>query len=750
MNRYASIVVDLPTRKVDRPFDYSIPENYRGRVNIGSHVLVPFASRLIEGFVIQLKDKTEIKQTKTISRLLHDFPLFDQKMLTVMHWISQYYQAMLINVIKTVIPTGIVGNKVQVKTQRLVKLNVSQREGLAWIEQNRNKAPKQVEILTSLLANSEEGVLAAELLKTSQASYGSLQGLLTKGLITYEEISVQRNPYLASSYQQSKPFRPNFHQDQAINQIRDLLKKGETATVLLKGVTGSGKTEVYLQTIAYALERGQDVIVLVPEIALTPQTVERFKSRFGERVAVWHSQLSLGERFDEWRRIHRGEVKIVVGVRSAIFAPFQNLGLIILDEEHETTYKQTEQVRYHARDVALKRAELERAVTVLGSATPAIESNYHAVVGDYQLISLPSRVNQTPLPPVEIIDMRRELKQGNRTIFSQRLDQEIKNRLNQKKQVILFLNRRGYSNFVLCRECGYVIRCQNCDVSLTYHAKTNQLQCHYCDYHERPPSHCANCGSSLIKHLGIGTEQVEEYARQRYPEAQIARMDVDTTKRKGAHDRILQAFRDRQYDILIGTQMISKGHDFPEVTLVGVIIADTALHFPDFRSGERTFQLLTQVAGRTGRGAEPGEVIVQTYSPEHYSIKAAKDHDYDLFFHEELAYRQEIFQPPFSRLINIILLDESETLVIEEAHRLAHLFLARLSDPLSIELLGPAPAPLSKVRGRFRWQIILKSKIGKTSEQTLGKICCQVMAEFYAQQRSSVRVTVDVDPIGML
>lgn len=750
MNRYASVVVDLPARKVDRPFDYKIPEEYSERVQIGSHVLVPFASRKIEGFVIQLKDETEITKTKKLTSLLHDFPLFDEKMLTVMHWISEYYQAMLISVIKTVIPTGIVGNKVQDKIQKFVKLLVSAGDAQVWIDQNRRQAPKQAEILAFLLANSKKSVLSAELIKACQAGYGSLKGLIAKGLVSYQETSVRRNPYAASNYQQSVPLRPNFDQHQAINQIIDLLKAETSETVLLKGVTGSGKTEVYLQVIAYALAEGKDVIVLVPEIALTPQTVERFKSRFGEKVAVWHSQLSLGERFDEWRQMYRGDVKIVVGARSAIFAPFQNLGLIILDEEHETTYKQSDQVKYHARDVALKRAELEQAITVLGSATPALESSYHALVGDYRLITLPKRVNQSPLPPVEIIDMRRELKRGNRTIFSQRLDQEIKRRLREKKQVILFLNRRGYSNFVLCRECGYVIRCQNCDVSLTYHAQTEQLQCHYCDYHEQPPRYCVNCGSSLIKHLGIGTEQVEEYAQQQYPDARIVRMDVDTTKHKGAHDRILQGFRARQYDILIGTQMISKGHDFPEVTLVGVIIADTALHFPDFRSGERTFQLLTQVAGRTGRGVDPGKVIVQTYSPEHYSIQAAKNHDYELFFHEELGYRREIFQPPFAQLINIILLDESETAVIEEAHRLAHLFQSKLTEQLSIELLGPAPAPLSKVRGRFRWQIILKSKTGATAGQILRKICRQVMVEFYAQQRSLVRVTVDVDPIGML
>ncbi len=758
MKQYASVTVELPARKVNRPFDYKIPVRYLGKIKVGSHVLIPFGPRKIEGFVVGLKDTPEIAQTKEIYRLLHDYPLFDETMLELMQWISSYYQAVLINVIKTVIPTGIVGNRVQVKTQQFVSLLASEEECQSWLTEYGKRAPKQAEILSFLLKNPTKSFLTAELVRKFTTGYSTLKGLADKRLILNQEIALQRDPYDASNYVSSQPLKPNYHQFQAITQICEAMDKDEVCTILLKGVTGSGKTEVYLQVIQEALSRGKDAIVLVPEIALTPQTVERFKSRFGNSVAVWHSQLSLGERFDEWQKIYQGDVKIVVGARSAVFAPFQNLGLIIIDEEHETSYKQTDQVKYHARDVAIKRAELQNAVTLLGSATPAVESSYHALIGDYKLITLPERVNLSPLPPVQIIDMRKELKQGNRTIFSNQLDQAIKERLREKKQVILFLNRRGYSNFVLCRECGYVIRCQQCDVSLTYHADTNLLQCHYCDYTEKPPQNCPNCGSNLIKHFGIGTQQVEEYTRERYPEARIARMDVDTTRRKGAHDRILKAFREKKVDILIGTQMISKGHDFPNVTLVGVIIADTALHFPDFRSGERTFQLLTQVAGRTGRGLEQGEVIVQTYSPDHYSIKAAKTHDYELFFHEEIGYRKEIKQPPFSQLINIILQDESESAVIEEAHRLANYFAMKIEE-CPIELLGPAPAPLSRVRGRFRWQIILKSR-GLTNNiysendadngDVLRMICQDVMKKFYDGQKSSVTVTVDVDPIGML
>lgn len=746
MYYYAGIVVDLPLKKVDRPFDYKIPERLRGKIQVGSHVLVPFGPRKIEGFVVELKTEAEVGDAKEIARLLHDYPLFDENMLALMKWISEYYQSVLINVIKTAIPTGIVGNKVRVKTQRVVRLQIDLDRGWKWVAELEKRAPKQAEVLKFLLECPTLELTAADLGRKFQTGSGTINSLQEKGLISFDEVAIQRDPYEAGHYKPSKPFRPNFHQHQAITRIIAEMRSGAGHTILLKGVTGSGKTEVYLQVIAEALADGKDAIVLVPEIALTPQTVERFKSRFGDSVAVMHSQLGLGERFDEWRRIYTGEVKIVVGARSAIFAPFRSLGLIIIDEEHETSYKQSDQVRYHAREVAVERARLSGAVTVLGTATPSVESYYRAVIREYQLIELPERVNQTPLPPVEIVDMRHELKKGNRTIFSRPLDLAIKQRLAQKKQVILFLNRRGYSNFVLCRECGYVIRCQHCDVSLTYHAETNHLQCHYCEYSEAPPKACPNCGSNLIKHFGIGTEQVEEFTRQHYPEARIARMDVDTTRQKGAHDRILQAFREKKIDILIGTQMISKGHDFPDVTLVGVIIADTALHFPDFRSGERTFQLLTQVAGRTGRGSEPGEVIVQTYSPEHYSIKAAQTHDFNLFFHEEIGYRKEILQPPFSQLINIIIQDEVEERVIKEAHQLAYRFSQRVGSEDPVEVLGPAPAPLAKVRGKFRWQIILKSREGAL----LRDICREVMVKYYAEQKSSVSVTVDVDPLGML
>lgn len=746
MNGFAGVVVDLPVKAVDRPFDYKIPEKLLGKIVIGSHVLVPFGGRKIEGFVVELKNRPEIGEVKEIGRLLHDYPLFDEEMLGLMRWIADYYQSVLITVIKTALPTGVVGNKVEVKTERVIRLNISPEEGQRHLNTLTKRAVKQAEALQYLLDNPDSSLTAAELARLVETGHAVINSLQEKGLIAYDEVAVVRDPYDARNFQPAKPFRANFHQHKAIEEIVRAMGEGQGTTILLKGVTGSGKTEVYLQSICQALLLGKDTIVLVPEIALTPQTVERFKSRFGDNVAVLHSQLSLGERYDQWRRIYLGEVKIVVGARSAIFAPFRNLGLIIIDEEHETSYKQSDQLRYHARDVAIRRAQISGAATVLGTATPAVESFYKTVIGEYKLITLPERVNMRPLPPVKVVDMRHELKRGNRTIFSKELDEAITERLKAKKQVILFLNRRGFSNFVLCRECGYVIRCRECDVSLTYHAETNLLQCHYCDYTEEPPRVCPNCGSSLIKYFGIGTEQVEQFTRERFPEARIARMDVDTTRRKGSHDRILQAFREKQIDILIGTQMIAKGHDFPEVTLVGVILADIALHFPDFRSGERTFQLLTQVAGRTGRGAEAGEVVVQTYSPEHYSIKAAARHDYDLFFHEEIGYRREILQPPFSQLINIVIADELEETVISEAHRIANLFSLRFMDVEGMELLGPAQAPLAKVRGKFRWQIILKSREG----EVLCRICREVMTKYYAEQKSTATVTVDVDPLGML
>ncbi len=550
-----------------------------------------------------------------------------------------------------------------------------------------------------------------------------------------EEKSIERTPFLI----------PTFQQAEALKLIEKSLEKDSSTTFLLHGVTGSGKTEVYLQSIARVLQKGKQAIVLIPEISLTPQTLERFRSRFGGRIALWHSRLSRGERFQEWMRMREGKADIVVGARSAIFAPFKNLGLIVIDEEYETSYKQTESPKYHAREVALERARLSGAAVILGTATPSLESYFQARRGKYELAELTSRIDGKIMPEVEIVDMRKELTvRGNRSIFSLRLQHSMRERLEGKEQVILFLNRRGFSTFVLCRDCGQALRCPHCDVSFTYHSKTERLRCHYCNYEEEKPEVCPKCQSRQVSYFGVGTQKVESELKRLLPEARIGRMDSDTTRRKKSHGQILGAFQKHGIDILVGTQMIAKGLDFPRVTLVGVISADTALNLADFRSSERTFQLLTQVAGRAGRGDIHGQVIIQTYNPEHYSIQAARLHDYPNFYGQEIKFRRELGYPPFSHLINVTLQSTDAGRVMKVAGKLGRILEGNKEE--GIDVLGPAPAPLARIKGKWRWQIILKgSRTGEMRE-----ILKESLSQLKEPASGRVRISLDVDPMGML
>ncbi len=550
-----------------------------------------------------------------------------------------------------------------------------------------------------------------------------------------EEKSVEITPFLIPTTQQAE----------ALKLIERGLEKDSSTTFLLHGVTGSGKTEVYLQSIARVLEKGKQAIVLIPEISLTPQTLERFRSRFGGRIAPWHSRLSRGERFQEWMRMREGKTDIVVGARSAIFAPFKNLGLIVIDEEHETSYKQTESPKYHVREVALERAYLSGAAVILGTATPSLESYFQARRGKYELAELATRVDDKIMPEVEIVDMRKELTvRGNRSIFSLRLQHSMQKRLDRKEQVILFLNRRGFSTFVLCRKCGQTMRCPFCDVSFTYHSKTGRLHCHYCNYQEEKPQVCPKCQSHQVGYLGAGTQKVESELRRLLPEARIGRMDSDTTRRKRSYGQILSSFQKHDIDILVGTQMIAKGLDFPKVTLVGVISADTALNLADFRASERTFQLLTQVAGRAGRGDIHGQVIIQTYNPEHYSIQAARLHDYVNFYQQEIEFRRELGYPPFSHLINVTLQSADANRLRKVAGKLGRILEANKEE--GIDVLGPAPAPLTRIKGKWRWQIILKGSEITQMRELLKKSLSQLKEPASGR----VRISLDVDPMGML
>jgi primosomal protein N' (replication factor Y) len=618
------------------------------------------------------------------------------------------------------------------------------------------RAPKQAQVLQFLVDASDfrsfgnfGSLDSTRICKQTGVNLTTLQALERKGFIRIESVQVVRNPLSLEPTPPTQPLTLNAEQAAALASIQAAIERGEHEVFLLHGVTGSGKTEVYMQAMAAVLGRGQSAIVLAPEISLTPQTASRFVGRFGERVAVLHSGLSEGERYDQWQRIKHGDADIVVGPRSAIFAPLQKLGLIVIDEEHETTYKQEDPApRYHAREVAIQRGRLANCPVILGTATPSLESFYRTQIGEYRLLSLPLRVANIAMPPVTVVDMREELKRSNRSIFSAALRAAVAERLSRGEQVILFLNRRGYSTYVFCRVCGYVEKCANCSISLTFHFQTRRMKCHHCG-HERPTSkQCPQCGSIYIRYFGLGTEQVEQEVIKAFPGAKVRRMDADSTTRKDAHQKILDAFQAREIDILVGTQMIAKGLDFPNVTLVGVISADTALNMPDFRAGERTFNLLTQVAGRSGRSEAGGEVIIQTYTPEHYSIQAAARHDYLRFYREEIGYREALLYPPLSRAAVILLRGVEEAEVIQAANDLLGcLETVKANRFPEVEIRGPVAAPLARIQEKFRWHFFLRCP----KVEDLRSLIQQAIALAPPTVKSAgVDFIVDIDPIHMM
>ena len=636
-------------------------------------------------------------------------------------------------------------SKARPQTVSVVSLAKPISEIEEQIPELESRAPKQAEMLRILLDCNDETLTTTELTKRANTSLTGLRSLEGKGLVCLESVQIVRNPLSLDPVPSTQPLTLNPDQATALEAIQGAIDSNKRELFLLHGVTGSGKTEVYMQAMASVLDRGKRVIVLVPEISLTPQTVSRFVGRFGSRVAVLHSNLSDGERYDQWQQIKGGAADIVVGPRSAVFAPFPNLGLIVIDEEHETSYKQdAAHPFYHARDVAVKRSELVDCPLILGSATPSLESFYHAQQGEYTLLKLPSRVSNIEMPPVEIVDMREELKRGNRTIFSTSLRRTIEERLSKGEQIILFLNRRGFSTHVFCRTCGYVERCDHCSISLTFHFHAKRMGCRHCGYERPTPQVCPECGSVYIRYFGLGTEQVEQEVVKAFPRARVRRMDADSTTRKDAHQQILDVFRSGEIDILVGTQMIAKGLDFPNVTLVGVISADTALNLPDFRAGERAFNLLTQVAGRSGRSEAGGDVIVQTYMPEHYSIQAAEGHDYLRFYREEIGYREALLYPPLSHAATILLRGEVEAEVIQTAnHLLDQLEVFKADRFPSVEIRGPVPAPLARIRNKFRWHFLLRSE---DVEELRELIRCAVSETSSA----SIDLIVDIDPMSVL
>ncbi len=636
-------------------------------------------------------------------------------------------------------------SKVKPKSLQHVTLRCSPEECFAELPILEERAPQQAEILRILTERFPDDIAIAKIQNgVTFDPRTTIKALERKGYVHIYSKTVRRKPLEHFEYQETSHLPLTAKQQEVLDRVKMGIDSGEFSPILLHGVTDSGKTEIYLQAIAYLLSLGRTALVMVPEISLTPLLVSRFLSRFGEKIAVLHSKLSVGERLDEWQRIRKREVDVVIGARSAIFAPLDRLGLIVVDEEHEMSYKQDSAPRYHGRDTAVMRAQLEQIPILLGSATPSLESYYNAQTQKYHLMTITERIDHRPLPAVEIVDMRKE--NGHRLhLFSNRLEEAIREVLSKKEQVLLFLNLRGFANFYLCQECGFVYDCPRCSVTLTYHASSNRLLCHYCDFSRLPPVVCEQCHSPTVHYRGIGTEQVEQAVQLLFPDNVVARMDRDTVSSKHAHYKILRRFEQREIDVLIGTQMVTKGHDFPNVTLVGVIAAETALHLPDFRASERTFQILTQVAGRTGRSHLGGEVVIQTYTPSHYAILAAQNHDYTTFYAREITYREHLNYPPFSRVVNILLQGHDDTFTRETAQHLASYLRATKHKKLIV--LGPSPAAITKLRNRYRYQILLKSSYSLYMRTFVKE---QIDEFRRTSHLRDVQLIVDVDPVNLL
>ncbi|EGO2832920.1 primosomal protein N' [Enterococcus faecalis] len=609
----------------------------------------------------------------------------------------------------------------------------------------RNGAKKKEQLLYYLQRLGTEKVTAVKEMKELGFSTALLNEAAKNGWLTFVEKEAYRDPFANQTFEKTTALSLNAEQQVAVETILQSVQEQQSQTYLLEGITGSGKTEVYLQVIAEVLNQGKTAIMLVPEISLTPQMVQRFKSRFGEHVAVMHSGLSQGEKYDEWRKIERGEAEVVVGARSAIFAPIENIGVIIIDEEHEASYKQEETPRYHARDLAIWRSEYHHCPVVLGSATPSLESRARAQKNVYQRLRLTQRANQAAtLPTIDVVDMRQEVENGNVSSFSMSLQEKLQERLEKNEQSVLLLNRRGYSSFVMCRDCGYVLPCPNCDISLTLHMDSKTMKCHYCGHEERIPYRCPNCGQDKIRYYGTGTQKVEEELQTLLPDSRILRMDVDTTRRKGAHEKILRTFGEGQADILLGTQMIAKGLDFPNVTLVGVLNADTALNLPDFRSSERTFQLLTQVSGRAGRAEKPGEVIIQSFNPEHYAIQLAKAQDYEDFYTKEMYIRHRGDYPPYYFTVQITASHPEENEAAKQMFQIATKLKQGLS-PQAI-LLGPTPNAIMRVNNRYFYQVIIKYK----QEPMLQPLLKEILTDTQRATARGLKLSIDAEPMNFI
>ncbi|MCG3090155.1 primosomal protein N' [Sporosarcina cyprini] len=801
----AEVIVDVAAYPIDRPFDYEVPTHLESVIQRGSRIKVPFGPRAVLGYIVNLKEESDVPadKLKPIAELIDLEPVLSEELLQLSKWLAEKTLSYEIDALQVMLPAAMrakyekfitvhrmediqdeefkqfIGNKTRLPLKQaagsaslLRKLKSYAAEGIVSVDiaigqQTEVKKARVVtmadrETITSLLktihpnARKQKDLLhwmaeragqtiaAVSVIEQSGIQNPALKSVIEKGAATEEYVETYREPAAPRLKDTAIPISLTDEQALSLAKVTAAFDQGSAETFLLHGITGSGKTEVYLRAIQHVMQQGKEAIVLVPEISLTPQMTARFQERFGELVAVMHSGLSSGEKYDEWRKVHRGEVKVVVGARSAIFAPFENLGLLILDEEHESTYKQEDNPRYHARDVAIWRAQYHHCPVILGSATPSLESFARASKGVYTLLTLSERAKKQSLPTVHVVDMREELKEGNRSMFSVPLAEAMRQRLENKEQTVLFLNKRGFSSFVLCRDCGTVVQCPNCDISLTYHRANECLKCHYCGHEESVPLECPECQSEHIRFFGTGTQKAEEEIARLLPEARVLRMDVDTTRQKGSHERLLRQFSEGKADILLGTQMIAKGLDFPAITLVGVLAADTTLHLADFRAAEKTFQLMTQVSGRAGRHELPGEVFIQTYSPEHYAIELSKAQQYEPFYQLEMASRKQYGYPPFYYITLLQFSHEDLLKAVDFAEKGTRFLKDNLSPDTVI--IGPAAAAISRVNNRYRYQCLLKYKKEPKLTETL-----QQLIKIYRTDwiKSGLLMSVDVDPTSI-
>lgn len=792
MVKIAQVIVDVPLMQTDKPFSYIIPKDVEDQVTIGSRVHVPFGrgNRLLQGFVVGFSDTFDntVTDLKAISEVLDFEPVLNAEQLELAEQMRHTVFSYKISILKSMIPNllnsqydkrltpteglsseerlALFGEKenrlyssfTEEETKKVARLVQAGKITVAYLAKDKkniktekyyyiqaekmaaaeisNRAKKRLELRDYLLEHPEEGRLS------------DLHHLFSRDVVKFfvdnQLITVlEREKKRSDAYfdvATTDFLDLNAEQAAVVEQVTSQIAQ-ESNPFLLEGVTGSGKTEVYLHIIDKVLKLGKTAIVLVPEISLTPQMTNRFISRFGKQVAIMHSALSDGEKFDEWRKIKSGQARVVVGARSAIFVPIENIGAIIIDEEHEATYKQESNPRYHARDVALLRAKYHKAVLLMGSATPSIESRARASRGVYQFLQLTHRANpMAKIPKVEIVDFRDYVGQQEVSNFTPYLLEKIADRLEKNEQVVLMLNRRGYSSFIMCRDCGYVDECSNCDISLTLHMDTKTMNCHYCGFEKSIPHTCPNCHSRSIRYYGTGTQKAYDELVEVFPQARILRMDVDTTRQKGAHQRILDKFGNHEADILLGTQMIAKGLDFPNVTLVGVLNADTSLNLPDFRSSERTFQLLTQVAGRAGRAEKEGEVLIQTYNPQHYAIQLAQKQDYEAFYAYEMGIRRQLAYPPYYFTVGLTLSHKDEQTVVRKSFELLQLLRQQLSD--KIKILGPTPKPIARTHNLYHYQIIVKYRF----EDHLENVLNQILDLTQLPENKDLRLVIDYEP----